>query len=227
MRDTMKRVAATGKIERLGALGPKAVEDWWYPLYMKERCPGLPDWRALRDCGPAFATPDTAPKGRYLGLPALWGGGDAERIEALGLPFVVVDAANERAMFADLQDAYARKAPLMVWVYSPHWINARFEGEWVQFPKYEPGCYTDPKWGINPDKTHDCGKPSGEIWKYGSVEMAKKWPLAHRILRRFQIDGAELERLVAAVDLEGRPLPEMAARWLADHEAEWRGWAAP
>ena len=223
----MRRGEATGKVERLGALGPRAVEDWWYPLYMKERCPGLPDWRALLKCGPAFATDDTAPKGRYLGIPGVWGGFDAERIEALGLPFVVVDATNEAAMYADLQDAYARKAPLMVWVYSPHWINAKFEGEWVRFPEYEPACYTDPKWGINPDKAYDCGKPSGEIWKYAAVDLARKWPKAYRILSRLRVDGPELERMSAMVDVERRALPEVAAEWLAAHESEWRAWAAP
>ncbi|BBK32096.1 ABC transporter [Allostella humosa] len=223
----MRRGEATGKVERLGPLGPIAIEDWWYPLYMKERCPGLPDWRALLKCGQAFATPDTAPLGRYLGLPALWEGNDAERIEALGLPFVVVDAANEEAMYADLKDAYERKAPLMVWVYSPHWVNARFQGEWVQFPKYEPACYSDPKWGVNPDKAYDCGKPSGNIWKYAAIDMARKWPKAHRIMTRFRIDGPELERLVALVDIEKRPLLEVAGEWLAAHEAEWKAWEAP
>ena len=52
-QDAMDRAEATGKVERLGALGPIAVEDWWYPLYMKERCPGLPDWHALLKCGEA------------------------------------------------------------------------------------------------------------------------------------------------------------------------------
>src|SRR5262245_54564538 len=41
--DAMKASDATGKTERLGKLGPKAKEEWWYPLYMKEKCPGLPD----------------------------------------------------------------------------------------------------------------------------------------------------------------------------------------
>ena len=25
-------------------------EDWWYPMWTKEACPGLPDWKALNDC---------------------------------------------------------------------------------------------------------------------------------------------------------------------------------
>ena len=31
------------------------------PAYMKEQCPGLPDWQALNDCAEAFATPETLP----------------------------------------------------------------------------------------------------------------------------------------------------------------------
>ena len=82
--DAMKASDATGKTERLGKLGPKAKEEWWYPIYMKEKCPGLPDWHALLDpkCAEAFSTPDTAPKGRYLGGPVTWGGYDDERVQA-------------------------------------------------------------------------------------------------------------------------------------------------
>src|SRR3954462_11907336 len=67
--EAMKASDATGQTERLGKLGPKAKEEWWYPLYMKEKCPGLPNWEALNACAEAFSTPETAPKGRYLGGP--------------------------------------------------------------------------------------------------------------------------------------------------------------
>ena len=54
---------------------------------MKEKCPGLPNWEALKSeaCAEAFSTAETAPKGRYLGGPVTWGGFDDERVEALGL----------------------------------------------------------------------------------------------------------------------------------------------
>src|SRR5918994_277761 len=79
--EAMAAGEATGQVERLGALGPKAKEEWWYPLYMKEKCPGLPDWHALLDaaCAEEFSTPDTAPNGRYLGGPVTWEGFDDER----------------------------------------------------------------------------------------------------------------------------------------------------
>lgn len=38
---------------------------------MEEKCPGLPDWKALMACGEAFATPETMPKGRVIDYPAI------------------------------------------------------------------------------------------------------------------------------------------------------------
>ena len=77
----------------------KAKEEWWYPAYMKEVCPGLPNWEALKDekCAEMFSTAETAPKGRYLGGPVTWGGFDEERIDALGLNFEVIHAGTDAA----------------------------------------------------------------------------------------------------------------------------------
>src|SRR5258706_15646966 len=106
--DAMKASDATGKTERLGKLGPKAKEDWWYPIYMKEKCPGLPDWHALLDpkCAEAFPTADTAPNGRYLGGPGPQGRDDEVRNASLKLPFRVVHARNDPGRFALLAPAH-------------------------------------------------------------------------------------------------------------------------
>ena len=111
---------------------------------------------------------------------------------ALGLPFTVIHAGTDAAMFAELDSAYQRKGPIMLWIYSPHWAPAKYEGEWVQFPEYTPECYTDPKWGSNPDMAYDCGKPHGEIWKYAWSGMKDKWPVAYKVAKNYQIDAARL-----------------------------------
>lgn len=96
----------------------QAIEEWWYPAYMKERCPGLPNWEALNDCAEEFSVPETAPKGRYLGGPVTWGGFDDERAEALDLDYEVVHAGTDAALFAELESAYQREAPILLWVYN-------------------------------------------------------------------------------------------------------------
>ncbi len=222
--EAMVAADASGKTENLGKLGPKAKEEWWYPIYMKEQCPGLPDWQALKACAAAFSTPETAPKGRYLGGPVTWGGFDEERVQALGLDFEVVHAGTDGAMWAELESAYQRKAPILLWIYSPHWAPQKYEGEWVEFPDHDPVCYTDPKWGINPDLAYDCGKPHGEIWKYGWAGMKDKWPVAHNVAKNIMFEAPELNGLVGQVDLDGKSIDDVAGAWIAENEARWQAW---
>jgi glycine betaine/proline transport system substrate-binding protein len=217
--EAMKASDATGQTERLGALGPKAKEEWWYPLYMKERCPGLPNWEALKnpDCAKAFSTADTAPKGRYLGGPVTWEGFDDERAKALGLPFEVVHAGTDAAMFAELDSAYQRKAPILLWIYSPHWATAKYKGEWVQFPEYTPDCYAK--------KLYTCGKPHGEIWKYAWAGMKEKWPVAYKIAKNYTIPTDQLNQMSGAADLEGKTIDDVANAWIEANKPVWEAWA--
>jgi glycine betaine/proline transport system substrate-binding protein len=223
-REALDASLATGNTVELGSTGMQAKEEWWYPSYVKEQCPGLPDWKALNDCAAVFATPETAPKGRYLGGPVTWGGYDEERIDALGLNFEVVHAGTDAAMFAELESAYQRKAPILLWIYSPHWAVAKYDGEWVEFPENEPGCYTDPAWGINPDKAYDCGKPHGQVWKAGWKEGEAKWPAAYKAVRAYQMDNATMSALVGRVDLDGEKMEDVVEDWLKNNESTWKAW---
>ncbi|MDH3473405.1 MAG: ABC transporter substrate-binding protein [Rhodospirillales bacterium] len=223
-KDAMEASLKTGKTVDLGETGMDAIEEWWYPLYMKEKCPGLPDWKALNDCAEAFSTPETAPSGRYLGGPVTWGGYDDERAEALELDYEVVHAGTDAALFAELESAYQRKAPVLLWVYAPHWAPIKFEGEWVEFPKYTDECYSDPSWGVNPDMAYDCGKPRGWIKAVGWAEGEKKWPGAYKAVRNFTIDNATMGNLIAEVDLEGKSVDDVVAGWLSANEKVWKAW---
>jgi glycine betaine/proline transport system substrate-binding protein len=214
----------TGNTKDLGDTGMVGIEDWWYPLYVKEKCPGLPDWRALKKCAEIFTAPDTAPKGRYLSGAATWGGFDKERIEALGLNFEVIQAGSEGALFAELKAAYDRKAPIILWVWSPHWVPFKYKGEFVEFPRYTDECYKNPSWGINPDKAYDCGKPRGWIKKVGWAGGDKKWPKAFQAVRNFRLDNDTMGGMVAEVDLEGRKTKEVVEEWLDNNGSVWKKW---
>ncbi len=227
-REAMDAAVATGKVVNFGPTGMQAKEEWWYPAYMADRCPGLPDWTALLtpECAEAFSTPETAPKGRYLGGPVTWGGFDEERIEALALPFEVVHAGTDAALFAELESAVQREAPVLLWIYAPHWAPAKYKGDWVKFPDYTTDCYSDPAWGSNPDAAYDCGKPFGDIWKVGWAGVADKWPGAARAITAFTIDNAEMGAMITAVDLDGAKVEDVVATWMAANEPRWSAWIA-
>jgi len=223
-KQAMEESLKTGKTVDLGETGMKAIEEWWYPLYMKDECPGLPDWKALNDCAEAFATPETAPKGRYLGGPVTWAGFDDERVDALGLDYEVVHAGTDAALFAEIQSAYEREAPILAWVYTPHWAPIKFKGEWVNFPRYTDACYEDPSWGMNEDMAYDCGKPRGWIKKVGWKGGESKWPCAYQAIRNFKIDNQTMGEMIGEVDLEGNDVDQVVESWIQDNKDVWQKW---
>lgn len=223
-RKAMDEAVSTGNVVNLGENGMQAIEEWWYPAYMEETCPGLPDWEALNACANQFATPETAPLGRYLGGPVTWGGFDEERVEALGLDFEVVHAGTDAALFAELESAYQRRAPIVLWLYSPHWAPVKYDGSFVEFPPYTQECYSDPSWGINPNLAYDCGKPTGPVWKVAWRGVEEKWPGAAAAIKAFTVGNDEMGEMVGKVDLEGVAVNDVVSDWLAANEERWRSW---
>ncbi len=223
-KDALDEATATGNVVNFGETGMVAREEWWYPEYMEERCPGLPDWHALLNCADAFASPETAPNGRYLGAPVTAGGYDEERIQALNLPFEVVHAGTDAALFTELQAAYERQDPILLWIYQPHWAPAKYKGKFVEFPPYDPACYTDPAWGENKDMAYDCGKPQGPVWKAGWAGLETKWPGAAKIIRAYQMSNDDMENMIYQVDVEGQAIDAVVADWLTKNETVWQAW---
>ena len=222
--DSLDQYEVDGRVVNVGSTGMDAIEEWWYPIYMKEKCPGLPNWEALNDCAEIFSTMETAPNGRYLGGPVTWGGYDEERVESLGLDWEVVHAGTDGALFAELESAYQRKAPIMLWVYAPHRAPIKFEGEFVDFPAYSAECYNDPSWGLNPDLAYDCGKPRGPIWKVASSQLKDKWPGAYKIVEAYKMTNAEMGKLVGEVDLDKKSVEDVAAEWMSANKSTWQSW---
>jgi glycine betaine/proline transport system substrate-binding protein len=225
-REAMDEAIGTGNVVSLGETGMDAIEEWWYPAYMEERCPGLPNWEALKECAEAFSTPETAPLGRYLGGPVTWGGFDDERVEALELDFEVIHAGTDAALFAELEAAYQRSDPILLWIYSPHWAPAKYNGSFVEFPAYSAECYTDPSVGLNPDAAYDCGKPTGPIWKVSWAGLADKWPNAAIAIENFTISNDAMGAMVTDVDLNGQTVEATVAAWMAANTSTWSAWIA-
>ena len=96
-----EKVVGEGCVIDAATHDAKTREEWWYPAYVAELCPGLPDWQALNKCAEMFSTPETKPNGRFLAGPVDWLKQDAERVEGLGMQFDVVNAGSASALWAD------------------------------------------------------------------------------------------------------------------------------
>lgn len=216
----------TGKVLNMGHMGIAVNEDWWYPLYVKDVCPGLPDWKALLEpgCAAALSIAETAPKARFLSGPIEWGGHDGERVEALGLPFEVIHAGSDAALTAEFVASIKRKQPIVGWTWEPFWLPALYEGEFVQWPDYDDACYQDPAWGPNKDLAYDCGRPNGFMWKTAWAGGEEIWPKAYDVYRKLQLDSKTMGEMVYKSDVDGMDTQAVAEAWIAENEAAWKPW---
>ena len=181
----------------------KTREEWWYPAYVEEVCPGLPDWSALNECAELFATAETQPKGRFLGGPAEWLKGDDERVEGLEMDFAVINAGSADALWAELAIASEKNVPIVLFNWTPNFIEAMYDGKFVEFPEYFEGCREDPSGGINPETTHDCGNPKDGYLKIGVWEgFPAKNPGAYAITQKINFSNLDVAVMSKLVDVD-------------------------
>ena len=205
----------------------KTREEWWYPAYVEEVCPGLPDWSALNDCAELFATAETQPKGRFLGGPAEWLKGDDERVEGLAMDFMVINAGSADALWAELAIAKEKNVPIVLFNWTPNFIEAMYDGKFVEFPPIDDEglCRTDPSWGINPNLTHDCGNPVGGYLKIGVWEgFPAKNPGAYAITQKINFSNLDVAVMSKLVDVDKMEVEDAATKWMSDNEAKWKAW---
>ena len=205
----------------------KTREEWWYPEYVEKACPGLPDWKALNKCAAKFATAATKPKGRFLAGPVDWLKHDQERVDGLGMNFKVVNAGSAAALWAELKSASKRQAPIVLFNWTPNFIEALYKGKFVEFPAYDEKCRKDPKWGLNPDKSYDCGNPKDGYLKLGVwKDFPKKWPKAYKVLQKMTFSNLDIAVMAKLVDVDKMEADAAAAKWMKDNEAKWKPWVA-
>ena len=203
----------------------KTREDWWYPSYVEDVCPGLPDWEALNDCASLFATPDSGGKGRFLGGPVDWLKGDQERVEGLEMDFIVENAGTAGALWAALDAASVNQEPVVIFNWTPNFVEAMYDGKFIEFPEFADECRTDASWGLNPETTHDCGNPKDGYLKIGVWSgFPDKWPNAYKVVQRMNLTNLDVAQFAMYVDIDGMEPEDAAAKWLADNVDRVNAW---
>ena len=200
-------------------------EEWWFPDFVIEMCPSLPDWKALNGCADKFARADSGGKGVYIDGPVEWLHDDAKRIEALGMNFVVVNVGGTQALYDELEAAYKNKTAVVMFNWSPNFTHALYGGQFVEFPAFHEKCKTDASWGINPDMIGDCGSPAGGYLKKAAWHgMPTKWPAAYKALTRINFTTNHVSTMAMYVDVDKMKHTKAAARWIKDSKDVWDPW---
>jgi glycine betaine/proline transport system substrate-binding protein len=179
----------------------------------------------LNECSAKLATSDTAPKGRYLAGPTDWEKPDQERVAALGLNIEVVNAGDALQLRTELEAASRQKGPIILFNWSPNWVEAKYPGKFVEFPDHDPECESDPRWGSNPDLTFDCGNPKRGWLKKGVwAGFEQNWPCGFQLIRNINFTNAQISAAAAKVDVDGLTPEQAAEQWIEENKADWQSW---
>jgi len=213
---------ARGVIIDAGNHDASTREEWWYPDYVEELCPGLPDWKALRACSEIFST-EFSPKGVYYAGP--WEKYDHIRVQALKLDFKVIELPTEGDLWDRLYKAVNAKEPIVLFNWTPNWVEREFDGRFVEFPEYDEECESNPAWGVNKDWTWDCGNPKGGwLKKVVRTGYAEQNPCAFELIQRITFTGQALSRLAWLVEVYQYSPYNAASKWLEWNEKLWQKW---
>lgn len=215
-----------GKAVHVGASGIMSREGWWYPVSLKKSCPGLPDWRALKEpaCIDALATAETAPKARFIEGPADWIMPVKEMATAFDINVEPIASGSAAALVATISSAGDRGEPVIGWGYTPHWYFMSNAGEFVSFPEYAPACQTDASWGINPNATHDCDVQTGPLSIFANKAILDTSPEISAIVAAFQLKNSQVAGVLKSSDVDGVPMQDAVAAWMNSNEAIWSAW---
>ncbi len=215
----LSSIVQAGEHDALSRVG------WWYPRQAASQCPGLPDWRALRNCADVFAPADGETRGRLLSAPIEWLMHDRERVAALDLPFDVVHAPSVDLIWSGLEAAVADDAAILIFNWSPNHVEVLYPGEFVELPARIAGCESDPAVGPNPTAAYDCAHEAAQpIRKLAWAGMPEIWPDAYALLERLALSNAEFSELARLVDANGLSAEEAASLWMEENPQRWQEW---
>ncbi|WP_375752500.1 glycine betaine ABC transporter substrate-binding protein [Vibrio sp. HN007] len=198
-------------------------EGWWYPLFAKKLCPGLPSWKALANCPGVFT--DASGTETYYAGP--WDKPEQAKMRAFELPFQVTQLENTQEINKKIIESMEQNKPILIFNWSPNWIWQVYDGEFVELPDFDERCETDASWGVNPHRPWDCDNPkTGWIKSVVSSSLKEKSPCALAITKSFVMDAEDLSYAAYLTDVEKLSVRDAAEKWLIENTTRVNDWIA-
>ncbi|ALO34224.1 glycine/betaine ABC transporter substrate-binding protein [Colwellia sp. MT41] len=226
---TFAQAVKAGYIEDLGLHSALGREDWWYPEYVEQLCPGLPAWQALKKCAEIFSGDSQSSKGVYYTGP--WNYRDAALIRALGMNFTIERLGNAEQLWQKLRQAEKAKQAIVLLNWSPNWIDVRIKGHFIEFPEFEKACEQDASWGVNKEMYFDCGNPKVTyIKKAAWPGLKKRWPCVYQLLKKVNFTTEMIAEASALNGADKKTEQQAITAWLtkfSDQSQDWLSFTCP
>jgi glycine betaine/proline transport system substrate-binding protein len=210
-----------GQIVNAGPLGAVGKIGWFVPDYVEEKFPSLKTWEGFKDpaVAKAFATAETGDKGRFLGTDPSYSQYDETIVKNLGLPLQVQFSGSEAATVAELDSRVAAKEPVVMYWWTPTAAVAKYKLKNIALPAYSKDCYADPA-------KIACDYPEDVLFKAESAKLEAKAPAVAAFIKKFTLSTEDQLAMLPTVEIDKKPVADVAAAWIAANESTWKAWLA-
>ncbi len=198
-----------------GELGVVGNIGWWTPTYVVEQNPDVASWETLKGNESVFDN-------RFTGCDPTFSIFDEEIVENLELDLEVSYAGSEAACLAALEQVYEKEEPILMYFWSPHWAQAKYELTEVELPPYDDACAEA---ATNEDGDgYACDYAEDVLYKAFSDQLETKDPAAFEFLSNLSYTNEDQNGIALAVDDGGESLADAAPAWADENEDVWSAW---
>jgi glycine betaine/proline transport system substrate-binding protein len=204
---------AADKVPIVSTTYTGAVQGWFVPAYV------------VGSGGPAAGLRSITQLNKYKGV---FGGklydGDpgwqstkenVMRLKGYGVDYQDV-ASGETAMLAQLRRAYSLHQPILLYLWQPLWVFARYKLVQLSEPKpYSPACFTTGNGG--------CAMPAFSAKIAAAKSLQKQAPKFWAMLTHVRIPLPDMQEMLAKVNA-GQSASAVAEQWVASHSAQINSW---
>ena len=206
-KDYTKYIQANNGVVDGGVTGVTGQIGWWIPTYMLTAHPELATWEGLKTDAALFKTAESGSAGQILDGDPSYVTYDQSIADNLGLNLKVVYGGSESAEIAALDAAYQKQAPILMYFWTPHWAQQKYDLTMIKLPDVTPACTAA---AANDATKYACAYPQDNLYKAFNSGLQAKAPAAFAFLSAMQYTNADQNGI--ALDLYNKMSDQAAAQ---------------
>jgi glycine betaine/proline transport system substrate-binding protein len=219
-KDIRKYIEAENGVVDGGLIGVTGQIGWWLPTYMLDANPELATWEGIEGNEELFRTAESGSSGQLLGGDPSFVTFDQAIADNLGLDLKVVYAGSEAAELSALDAAYQKEEPILMYFWTPHWAQEKYDLTLVELPPVTPEC--EAAAADNPDD-YACAYPEDPLFKAFNDGLEEKAPAAFAMLSAMSYTNEDQNGI--GLEISDGADPEDAARsWIDANPDTWQSW---
>ena len=219
-KDYKKFIDGNNGVVDGGQLGVIGQIGWWIPTYMLTDHPELATWEGLKTDAAMFKTAESGDAGQILDGDPSFVTFDQPIADNLGLDLKVVYGGSEAAELAALDAAYQKQGPILMYFWTPHWAQSKYDLTMIKLPDVTPAC-TDA--AASDASKYACAYPEDDLYKAFNSDLQTNAPAAFALLSAMSYTNDDQNSI--ALDINNGMSPEEAAqKWIDANPDVWQPW---